>query len=226
PPRPLGGLGAPRAEPQCSEREEVLRGHTWEALHRRRGHLCREPRGAGTVAAELVKEEPSDVGAEFFVEEVLELERSAALDRLRRVQRWLRVAFLERADDCGRVADAPAVELEDRRRVALAAGQRERERHVVAGHERAALVPDALQVERPSRLLVVVRDLDVPEDRAGVHLRLPKRLVPSASARGVAGTDRRGQPLRLGLDDRSLGNIASTARGSWHTDRSVGRYVR
>src|SRR5437763_14731453 len=173
-----------------------------------------------------MKEEPPDVGAELFVEEVLELKRPAALDRLRRVQRWLRVAFLERADDRGRVADAPAVEFEDRRRVAPAAGQRERDRHVIAGHERAALVPDALQVERPSRLLVVVRDLDVPEDRAGVHLHLPKRLVPSASARGVAGTDRRGQPLRLGLDDRSLGNIASTPRGSWHTDWSVGRYVR
>src|SRR5205823_6461018 len=140
------------------------------------------PRGAGTVAAELVKDEPPDVGAELFVKEVLELERPAALDRLRRVQRWLRVAFLERADNRGRVADAPAVELEDRQRVAAAAGQRERDRHVVTGHERPALVPDALQVERPSRLLVVVRDLDVPEDRSGVHLRLPERLVASASA--------------------------------------------
>src|SRR5207253_11294846 len=125
---------------------------------------CREPRGAGAVAAELVKEKPPDVRSELFVEEVLELERPAALDRVRRVQRWLRVAFLERADDRGRVADAPAVELEDRRCVAPAAGQCERDRHVVAGHERAALVPDALQVERPSRLLALVRELEGPEE--------------------------------------------------------------
>ncbi len=141
---------------------------------------------------EIVKEEPPDVGAELFVEEVLELERPTSIDRLRRVQRWLLVAFLERADDRGRVADAPAVELEDRQRVAPAAGQRERERHVKPGRERAALVLDALQVERPSRLLVVVRDPDVPEDRAGIHLHLPQRMVPSASARGVVGTDRPG----------------------------------
>jgi hypothetical protein len=67
-----------------------------------------------------------------------------------------------------------------------------RDGDVIAGHERAALVLDALQVERPSRLLVVVRDPDVPQDRAGLHLHLPKRLVPSASARGVVGTDRPG----------------------------------
>ena len=55
------------------------------------------------------------------------------------------------------------------------------------GHERAALVLEALQVERPSRFLVVVRDLDVPEDRAGVHLRLRKEDIV---ARAYAGSGR------------------------------------
>ena len=80
------------------------RGDVAQALGERRGRD--RAHAVSRVADQLVPGEQADLRAELLVEVVLELERPAALARVRRVERGpVRVAFLERRDDRGRVAD-------------------------------------------------------------------------------------------------------------------------
>src|SRR5438552_10582605 len=100
--------------------------------------------------------------AEVLVEELLELERAPALPGVGRIQRRIGKALLERGDDARGVPDRSAVDLEHGEG-GHPAGQGKRDKHVGPGQRIAADVPYALVVERPARLLVEVRELDVPE---------------------------------------------------------------
>src|SRR5438876_11291068 len=66
---------------------------------------------------ELVEERAPHVRAELLVEEVLELERPAAVGRVGRVERRLGPQALEALDSARRVVDRLAVEHEDRQRL-------------------------------------------------------------------------------------------------------------
>ena len=70
---------------------------------------------------------------------------------------------LELRDDARGVADPAAVEYEHGQRVATAKSPCRAA--MEAGVQRAPRVGNALIVERPAHLLVVVRDLEMPEDR-------------------------------------------------------------
>ena len=121
------------------------------------------------VLEEVEERHPPDLGADLGVEVVLELERPRALRRVGRIQGRVGVKLLQRGDDRRRVADGPAVDLEDRQRAPAAAGQPGRVEGMKARERRLAHVGHALVVERPARLLVEVRDLDVPEDGKLAH---------------------------------------------------------
>src|SRR5688500_15444951 len=101
--------------------------------------------------------EQARVRTELLVEELLELERPPALFR---VKRGFRVEALKLRDDARRVADPAAVEHEHGQRVTAA--QPPRGPVMEASVQRVPRVADALVVERPAHLLVVVRDLEVP----------------------------------------------------------------
>src|SRR5207244_4725547 len=80
-----------------------------------------------------------------------------------RVPRCLRPPLLEHPDHLRRITDRTPVHLQDGHRAARA--QAPRRELLERGRHRAAYVRDPLVVERPPGLLVVVRDLEVPEDR-------------------------------------------------------------
>ena len=82
------------------------------------------------VAAISWKASSRSVGTQLLVEEVLQLQRPAALDRVLGIERRLRIAPLERRDDLRRVADRLAVELQHREGRDRAAGQRQGSDHV------------------------------------------------------------------------------------------------
>jgi hypothetical protein len=100
-----------------------------------------------------------------LVEEILQRQRPRTLARIGRVERRVGMAALELGDDPRRIADRFAVELEQRERPAAA--EPPRPQRVQPGRRRAKAVSDALEVERPAGLLVVVREGDVPEHRRG-----------------------------------------------------------
>src|SRR5262249_9270464 len=119
---------------------------------------------------QLVVDSAPDMRAEFFIEEVLELEGALPLGRILGVERRLRPALLDRGDDSGRVPDRLPVESENGSRHPTAKafrGQR-----VENWEEGAPSVGDPLEVQRPADLLVVVRDLELPEDDPPVGFRL------------------------------------------------------
>src|SRR5207244_889992 len=126
------------------------------------------------VGEEPVEDRPPDVWAELDVEVLLELERAAPGRLVAGVERWVGMQALERLDDARRVGDRAAVEHEHRYR--SLSRQPEHPRDVERGKERAADVRDALPVERPARLLVVVGEAELPEDRAlhGRATRCPR----------------------------------------------------
>jgi hypothetical protein len=61
------------------------------------------------VSTRLMERQSAGVGPEFLVEELLELERPAALLEVGRIQRRLRAALLQGGDDRRRIGDPPAV---------------------------------------------------------------------------------------------------------------------
>src|SRR5262249_42702669 len=131
--------------------------------------------------------------SELGVEVLLELERSPALLRVARVERRLRSERLECLDDPRRVRDLASVD--DENRHGLLAAQPQHRREVEPGQERPADVRDALPVERPARLLVVVREAKLPEDRASAYSCI------SAAARPCQGRwQLDGSAYRLGRD--------------------------
>ena len=160
PPRsPLGPTGAPRRRcVRSTPRAQRARRRGTAPRPRRRGR----PAGGASRSA-------SSCGPQLLVEEVLELQRARPLGGVGRVQRGLRRVLLERGDDGGGVADRAAVELEHRQPALLAARLVHRAGAVEPRHRRAQLVRNPLVVQRPARLLVVVRELDVPEDRGHVR---------------------------------------------------------
>src|SRR5439155_15979172 len=78
-----------------------------------------------------------------------------------------------------------AAEHEDRQR--LLPRHPEDARNVEAGQERAAHVRDALPVERPARLLVEVREAELPEDGRRHRYRLTARWARRPLRRPTAG---------------------------------------
>src|SRR5215210_6854936 len=143
--RPDQGKGRPLDEPR--RRAEPLR-----------SDCDRGPR----VLEQGVERGPADAGAELFVEEVLERESPLPVGRAGRVERRVGPVLLERGDDPGRVSDRPPVDLEDRRGSPFPLEAPPQP--VRARRERAALVGDPLEVERPAGLLVVVGEAELPED--------------------------------------------------------------
>jgi len=116
---------------------------------------------------QMVDRQQARVRADVLVEEVLEVARAPPLLRVGRVEGRAWLELLERLDDVGRVSDRPTAQHEDGER--RSAAQTPGELAVSAGGHRAAHVGHALVVQGPARLLVVVRDLEVPEDRGGVR---------------------------------------------------------
>ena len=138
---------------------------------RTRGEI-REERAQEELAAgqHPAGDEDPHVGSQLLVEEVLELERAPARAGVGRIERRLGVTVLDGLDDPRRIADCHAVELQygERRR----AGEAPRDRPVASRLHRASHMGDALVIERPAHLLVVVRHLEVPEDGRRAHLRI------------------------------------------------------
>ena len=146
--------------------------------------------------------------AQLLVEEVLQLERAAALLGVGRVERRLGVALLERGDDRGRVADRAAVHLQHREgRCCSPRVSQKRDRDVHPRQRRAADVRDPLVVQRPARLLAEVRDVDLPESRFAVahcaasvawqHRRdgAPERFRDRGQAGRAPGWERAGEAI-------------------------------
>jgi hypothetical protein len=106
-------------------------------------------------------EEPPQLGRDLVVEVRLDRERALALRRILGVERPLRRDAIELGEDARRARDRRAVDHEHRQ-LALPAHDacaEEMERR----HERLARVREALAVEGPAHLLVVVRDLEVEQ---------------------------------------------------------------
>jgi len=116
-----------------------------------------------------VPDELADRRSQLFVEVVRERERAAPLGDLGGVERRLGEALLQRGDYRGRVADVAAVQAQHGKGVMGATGEPEGDGHVGAGDRRATAVLDALPGKRPARLLAVVRDVDLPENRLVVR---------------------------------------------------------
>src|SRR5438132_5055311 len=154
------GRADPVAEPvqRAEPGNERAEGPAGARAHPGREHLRDAPR---VTREQVVDEHRSQGGAELFVEEVLERERSLACAFVYRVQRRLRLQPLQRLHDARGVGDRLAVEDEHGERGLPGCPQRPRE---IAEEKRAADVGDALEVERPAHLLVEVGDGEVPED--------------------------------------------------------------
>ena len=76
-----------------------------------------DPRESVGVARHLRERCAPDVRRQLLVEELLQLECAAAIVRVRRVERRLRVVALQPLDDLRRVVDRVAVQLQDRERL-------------------------------------------------------------------------------------------------------------
>ena len=70
----------------------------------------------GRVGEHVLEREEAQVRPELLVEEVLDLQCAAPVDRIVGIERRFRIAPFELADDEGRVADDLPVELEHRER--------------------------------------------------------------------------------------------------------------
>ena len=89
--------------------------------------------------------------------------------------------FLERGDDRGRVAGPrPSISQTGRRRCSPRVNRSAVSR--ASRHRSPQLIRNPLVVERPASLLVVVRDLDVPEDGGHCSSARPSANVTAASA--------------------------------------------
>src|SRR5215207_7226151 len=122
----------------------------------------------------------ADGRPKFLVEVVLEIQGSAVFLGILRIERRIGPAALQGADDGGRVADRLTIQHEERKRGAMAAAQPQCGQHVGATWKGAPPVRDALVVQGPARLLVVVRDLDVPQNRLRVAHRVQSTPCPPA----------------------------------------------
>src|SRR3954454_16722824 len=142
---------------------------TGEREARATGARHEGPQEETGVGQGVVDHEQARIRAELLVEEVLEIERPAALLEVRGVERRVRVGVLEVGDDARRIADRVPVLDEDGEGGRRAARQLTRELAVPPGNGGLADVGDALVVERPADLLVVVRDLEVVEDGRLAH---------------------------------------------------------
>src|SRR6266849_5805570 len=100
--------------------------------------------------------------SELLVEEILYRQCPSSRDRILRIKRGVRVALFEHFDDAGRIADGLFPEHEHRK--CRAAREPLCDDRVAAGNLGASNVGNALVVERPTHLLVVVRDLQMPEN--------------------------------------------------------------
>jgi hypothetical protein len=89
-------------------------------MHQLPGVWGGDPRERLRVPSHLGERCAPYVGAELLVEELFELERSLPLRRIRRIERWVRPALLDRGDDARRIADRAPVEGEDGRRRRIA----------------------------------------------------------------------------------------------------------
>src|SRR5207244_10727100 len=193
---------AARAAAHADERAREGRGGRPHQAERSWRRLRADVREALGVAPQLVEHEPPDVRPELLVEPLLERERPAALRGITRVQRRLWLALLERRDDRRRIADALAAEFEHGERVVAAVRQPQRDGGVRAAYRGAQAIRDRLVVERPARLLAVVRDGDVPQRRlhSACHtdwsvgaIQYHKHMAPRAPTRSLtsARVDRR-----------------------------------
>ena len=108
--------------------------------------------------------------AQGLVEIVLDCERALPRGRVTRIQRRLRITLFERGDDAGRIGDRPALQEQDRQ---FALPGRAPGADQVVRAEHLAAVSDALVIERPAHLLVVVRQRDVPQQRSVHRARVP-----------------------------------------------------
>src|SRR5262249_55665483 len=146
----------------------------------------------------------TNVGAEVLIEVVFELERGPALSWIGGVERRGRVVALEPLDDPGRVADVFSVDLEHGH-LALTRHLLDAS-HVRSGEQRPPDVRYALVVQRPTRLLRIVRDHELPEDGSVHEVLLANVLamLPRARLRGSSLRVLRGR--RVGT--RRAGDIA------------------
>lgn len=108
-PRGLGGLRTACPVAQSGVRTGVGDASSAEARGNRRRNARRDLLQEIGVATRFMEGEPAGVGAEFLVEELLELERPAALLGIGGIQRRLRDALLQGGDDRRRVGDPSAV---------------------------------------------------------------------------------------------------------------------
>ena len=187
-PRLLGALLVPDAVANPRERRREPGRQVTRHLAtagRRREERVHERAEAFGIADHLVEAQQPEGWTQLLVEVVLQVESPAALDRVLGVERRLRMAPLESADDLRRVADHLAVELQDGEGVDLAVGQRQGSDHVKSAGHRTPPVRNPLEVEGPARLLAVVRDPDMPQERfRGTHVDKPIRPRPPVSLRG------------------------------------------
>ena len=111
----------------------------------------------------MFEHEQAQIRPELLVEVVLDLKRAAAVGWIVREELGLRVAALELPDDERGVADGEPVELQDRE--GGTGPEPPGDLRVPARDRRAADVREPLVVERLARLLVVVGDLEMPQNR-------------------------------------------------------------
>ena len=90
---------------------------------------------------------------QFLVEELRELDAMRALRGVFGVEGRLGAVALERLEDSSRISDRPAAEPEDRKRAATGPPPGSRQ---IARAQSAPGVGDALEIERPARLLTEV----------------------------------------------------------------------
>ncbi len=208
------GLGerVPMAHVEPAERE----GHPHHCLQGS-GLAVRDERPhVLTVLAHVPEQGPSERVPDLLVEAILDLERALPQLRVGGIQRRLRLDPLERGDDVGRVGVALAADVEDRQR----STQRKCHRPWLAGHQRAAPVRDSLVVEGPARLLVVVREVVLPELRgcpatAGAHDALDSTAISERSIETRVGRGRERRSRRRGSTRRRVGKARpSTLRCS------------
>ena len=143
----------------------------------------------------------AEVRSQLLVEELLEFERATPLRRIVRVEPRVRPAHLDRGDDSGRIADRATVEGQHRCRRGIP-GQALGLHHVGPGKQRTADVGDVLVVKRPAHLLVVVRDLELPQH--GEDQVFPIAQIDGGFDLGAEpARDARGAALQPGLWSRS-----------------------
>ncbi len=139
-------------------------------------HACRQhaQRNVWIVPQQRRQHSRAQRRPKRLVEIVFQREGALACGDVTRIKRRLGAALFKCCDDAGGIRDGPAVEPQDGQ---LTLTRRAPDADQVVGAEHASSVRDALVIECPAHLFVIVRERNVPQHR-NVHCHIHSKASP------------------------------------------------